>query len=288
MGPVRCWVTGVFVPLEQLAPLAQRAEELGYEGLTLPDHAVMPARIDSPYPGGRLDWPQDAHWPDVWVTIGALAATTTRLRFLTSVYVLAARHPLVAARAVATAAALSGGRVVFGVGVGWMDEEQRAMGADPRTRGARTDEALPPLRRLWAGELVEHRGPHYDWPALSVHPTPPAPVPVWIGGESEAALRRAATLGDGWITEHPADRVAHWVARLGELRAQAGRAGEPFAVAAAVRRPLRPGEAATLGDGGVGHLMVQPWHWDDGDPALLATKLRGLEGFADAHPELFG
>jgi probable F420-dependent oxidoreductase len=271
------------VPADQLLPIARLADELGFEGVSYPDHAVMPVRITSPYPGGTVPWSPDSDWPDAWVTIGAAAAVTSRLRFVTNVYVLPARHPLVVARAVATAAFHSGGRVVVGVGVGWMGEEFAALGEDFATRGARTDEAITVLRGALSGGPFEHHGPRYDFPPLHVRPTGPAPVPIWVGGESDAALRRAALLADGWITEHPVERTGPWIERIRTLRADAGLPPEDYAVAVACWRSPTDEDRSAFDRLGVGHVKVQPWHWHGGDPAPLAAKLTALERFARDH-----
>jgi alkanesulfonate monooxygenase SsuD/methylene tetrahydromethanopterin reductase-like flavin-dependent oxidoreductase (luciferase family) len=189
----------------------------------------------------------------------------------------------VVARAVATAAWASGGRVVLGVGVGWMAEESAALGQDFGTRGRRTDEAITVLRSALAGGPVAHEGTAYAFPALHVRPTAAAPVPIWVGGESDAALRRAALLADGWITEHPAERCDAWLARIRELRAGAGLADGPFEVAVACWRDPTEADRVAFDRLGVGHVKVQPWQWHEGDRSTLAVKLAALERFADRH-----
>jgi probable F420-dependent oxidoreductase len=279
---VRYWVSCVMVPADQQVPLAVAAEELGFEGVTYPDHPVMPERITSPYPGGTVPWAADSDWPDVWVLIAAAAARTQRLRFATNVYVLPARHPLVVARAVATAAWVSGGRVALGVGVGWMAEESMALGEDFRTRGRRTDEAIAVLRGALAGGPTEHHGEFFDFPPLHVRPTSPTPVPIWVGGESEAALRRAAH-ADGWITEHPVERTEGWLERIREHRAAAGLDDDGYEVAVACWRPPTDADLDAFARLGVDHVKVQPWQWHEGDRSTLATKLAALERFAERH-----
>src|SRR5690606_25938070 len=136
-------VPTAFSPAAHVVPLARAAEEAGWDVVAVSDHLAYPERIASRYPytkDGSIRWDADTSWPDPWVAIGAMAGATTRLRFLTNVYVLALRHPLLAARQVATAAALSGDRVALGIGVGWCREEYELAGQDCRTRGRRTDE----------------------------------------------------------------------------------------------------------------------------------------------------
>jgi len=196
-------VTTAFSPVSHLCAMARAAEAHGWDAVAISDHVAHPERIESPYPytrDGTLRWTEDTAWPDPWVAIGAMAAVTSRVRFLTNVYVLALRNPFLAARAVATAAALSGDRVALGVGVGWCREEFDLAGQPFAHRGARTDEMIEVLRKLWSGAFVEHHGRFYDFPRVRVLPAPGAPVPIYGGGLSEPALRRAARL-DGWLSD---------------------------------------------------------------------------------------
>jgi probable F420-dependent oxidoreductase len=280
------WVNMLEVPATELLTLAMRSEQLGFAGVAVADHLVVPARIDTPYPGGVRSWDQHTDWPDPWVSIGAMAGATTRLRFVTNVYVLPIRDPLVTAKAVATAAVLSGGRVVLGAGVGWMAEEFRQLGLSFRTRGARTDEIIAILRLAWATGRVEFHGRFYDFAEVHVRPVPAQPVPMWIGGESERAVDRAARLGDGWISGRTLPEVAPLIARLHRRRQAAGRDALPFDVAVSARRAPSPAELTDLERAGVGHLKVQPWAAGAAAgtaSADLDDKLRALDSFAASH-----
>src|SRR5215217_5577939 len=128
-----------------------------------------------------------------------MAAVTHRLRFSNAVYIAPARPLLEVAKLVAAAAVVSQGRVALAAGVGWMREEYDLMGQDFATRGKRLDEMIPSLRELWKGGWVSWNGEHYQVPEMMIEPHPPTPVPVYCGGESDAALRRAARLCDGWV-----------------------------------------------------------------------------------------
>src|SRR5262245_65011655 len=121
-----------------------------------------------------------------------MAQVAKRLLFSTSVYLPCLRHPLHVAKSVATASVLSGGRVALGVGVGWVREEFEVLGEDFATRGARLDEGIEVMRKVWAGGLVEHHGRFYDFPPLAMEPRPVAEVPVWIGGRRPRARRPGA------------------------------------------------------------------------------------------------
>jgi probable F420-dependent oxidoreductase len=274
------WINALLVPADELLPLAQAADELGFTGIALADHSVMPERIHSQYPGGKMPWDTRMTWPDVWVQIGAMATVTQRLRFATNVYILPARHPLVVARAVSTAASISGDRVVLGVGVGWMAEEFLALGERFDNRGARANESLEILRMAFAGGPVEYAGEHYTFSRLTIQPAPKAPVPIWVGGESPAALRRAARLGDGWISGRTPDSMKPHLDTLAREREAAGRAHLPFALASSAHRAPTDGDLRAWGELGIDHLKVQPWSWGDAREAGLDAKLASLEHFA--------
>ena len=146
---MRYWINLIGVAYDHLFPIAAEAELLGFAGLALADHLAVPTLIESPYPGGVRSWTETGDWPDVWVMIGAMAAVTTRLRFVTNVYIVPMRHPLITAKAVGTTSVISNGRVVFGAGIGWMVEEFESAASSFRTRGKRTDEVPRILRDAW-------------------------------------------------------------------------------------------------------------------------------------------
>jgi probable F420-dependent oxidoreductase len=279
---VQFWVNLLGTPFADFVPVARRADELGYAGVAVSDHLVVPEHIESRYPGGNRPWGQHTDWPDAWVAIGAMAAVTTSLRFVTNVSIVALRHPLVTAKAVATAAGLAPGRVVLGVGVGWMREEYDALGSRFDDRGARTDEAIAIMRTAWTDGVVEHRGRHYGFEAVHVRPVPPAPVPIWVGGESEAALRRAAERGDGWISGRPLGTALELVADVRGRRRRAERPDEPFAIAVSSPSDLGEDDVARAVEAGVDHLKVAPWDGLGGD-VTVADRLRALDRFAERH-----
>jgi len=274
-----------FVEPGQLLDVARSADACGLDALAISDHVCFPERIGSAYPyapDGKPFWDATAPWPDPWVTIGAMAAVTTRLRFLTNVYVLPARHPLLVAKAVGTAAVLSGDRVILGIGVGWMREEFELLGEDFDTRGRRTDEAIGILRALWRGGAVAHHGRFYRFAPLTMSPAPSRPIPIYVGGESEPALRRAARHGDGWISVlHTRDELRPLVARLHALRAEHGRSAEPFDLVVSCSEAFDLDGCRRLEELGVTTVLTAPWLLYGGDPTSLAAKQRSLERFAD-------
>jgi probable F420-dependent oxidoreductase len=273
-----------FSPASHFCAMARAAEESGWDMVAISDHVAHPARIASPYPytaDGSIRWDENTAWPDPWVSIGAMAAVTRRLRFVTNVYVLALRNPFLAAKAVATAAALSGDRVALGVGVGWMREEFELAGQEFASRGRRTDEMIVVLRKLWSGEYVEHAGRHYRFDRVRMLPAPGAPVPIYGGGLSEPALRRAARL-DGWVSDiHTRAELAEIAASLRRFRAEAGLAAEPFALIAACSDAFDADGIRRLGEIGVTHYATAPWLFYGGSWDSLESKVDGMRRFAD-------
>lgn len=277
---MKYWINAGFLGLEQLVPVAQAAERLGYEGVTLPDHLFFPEDFSSKYPysaDGDIMWPSDAPWPDCWVAIAAMAQATTTLQFATGVFIAPLREVFNLAKSVGTVAGLAGGRVTCGFGAGWLEEEFATVGLAFESRGARFDEMLQVLPLLWSGEFVEFHGEHIDFQPLRMLPSAPK-VPLLIGGNTRPALRRAA-LNDGWIaTFTEIHDVARMMSELHELRAASDRAGEPLTVQV-VGSPKVARDSDALAGMGV-HSIVVP------AVALGATwstadVIAGLEKFAE-------
>jgi probable F420-dependent oxidoreductase len=282
---VRFLASLAFSHTTELLELARGAEASGWDGVVVSDHVVHPERIATPYPytpDGAPRWQASAPWPDPWVAIGAMAAVTRRLRFLTGIFVLPLRSPFLVAKAVGTAALLSNHRVALGIGAGWMEEEFRLLEQPFRDRGRRMDEMIEVLRKLWTGEMVEHHGRFYDFDRLQMSPGVPERIPIYCGGVSEAALRRAARLADGWISDlHTTEELRRLVARVRLLRAERGRAEEPFDVVAACSDAADADAYRRLERAGVTHLLTQPWVFYTGASRDPADKRDGLRRFAD-------
>ncbi|WP_433511351.1 TIGR03619 family F420-dependent LLM class oxidoreductase [Nonomuraea sp. CA-143628] len=283
---MRFWLGASFADTDQFLELARTAERCGFDTLTLSDHLFY-ADFATPYPyskSGRPRWTAETHWPDVWVTIGAMSAVTTTLRFAPNVYIAPARDLFTVAKQVSTAAVLSRDRVTFGVGVGWCAEEFAATGQDFHTRGRRLNEMIPALRDLWTGDTVTIDG----LPELSISPTPAQPIPVMVGGDSEAALRRAAKLGDGWIgnriyTEEQLDTVLDSLRRLLN---ENGRTG-PFEIIAPLAVLPDADTYRHFAAKGVTGTMAAPWwlatpeekqRYGEG---TLELKIATMERFAE-------
>lgn len=281
---LRFCVSGAFSPPEELVPLATAADEHGWSTFTIADHLVNPVATRSTYPytdDGARRWEMGTPWPDPWVTIGHLSAVTTRLRFLTTVYILPARMPVHVAKQVGTAAALSGNRVELGIGMGWMEEEFDLAGTPFGKRGKRADEMIDVLRKLWSGEVVEHHGEHFDVPPLEMLPAPTAPVPIIVGGTSDAALRRAAR-NDGWVSDlHTIEELAAIRQKIEGYRQEYGRTQVPFSMYGSARDAWDLDGYRRVAEAGVTHLVTMPWYFYAGADADLAGKLDGIMRFGE-------
>ena len=217
----------------ELVEIARAADRAGFAYVASCDHVAIPRRLAPA---------MSTVWYDPVATLAYLAAVTERVRLLSHVAVVGLRHPLVTAKQYATLDHLSGGRLILGVGAGHVEEEFEALGADFRHRGAVLDESIDALRAaLGPGEFPEHHGKLYDFEGLGQRPRPAQPrVPVWVGGSSPAAVRRAALKGDGWLPQgDPRDRLPAQIDTLRRLRAEAG-IEEPLTVGA-ITEPLYVG-----------------------------------------------
>lgn len=276
---MKLWQALSFTETAELVPLARTCEEAGFDGIFLSDHVFVPGRLASKYPyspdGSPPFTPATEH-PEPWAAICAMAQVTTRIWFSTAVYLAPLRHPLHVAKSLATASVLSGGRVVLGVGVGWVREEFDVLGHDFHTRGAQLDEGLDVLRKVWSGGLVEHHGRFFDFAPLASEPHPVAPIPIWIGGTSQGALRRAAR-HDGWIGSGDTPESATDVLlRLRALRREAGREGAPFEAIVAVVGDPDPAVYRRLEDAGATGFVSYPPGYLLGPGCSLDAKRRAI------------
>jgi probable F420-dependent oxidoreductase len=251
------------IPPSQYLDVARAGEAAGFDHISVPDNVIYPESISAPYPyseDGRRIWDADTPSMDPWVVIPAMAAVTSRIRFFTNVLKLAIREPILVAKTLSSAACLSGGRVGLGVGLSWMPEEFRYLHQDMQSRGARVDEAIEVIRALLAGGMVEYHGRYYDFDRLQISPTPPAQVPIYVGGTTPAALRRAARLGDGWLSMiHEPDELRELIGQLFAERETAGRPRAGFEVKVLWPGPLDLDQVRELEDLGATDVLVTPW-----------------------------
>jgi len=253
------------------------ADGLGYESVWLPEHLVFTAAMSrSPHPGEtHPPVPPETPIFDAFAYLAFLAGRSERVRLGTHVYNIGLRHPFVAARAVQTLDIVSNGRVEFGVGASWLEEEWIATELDFAGRGRRVDEAIEVCRRLWTEPEVSYHGEHFNFDGVVFEPKPvqrPGP-PIVVGGESAAALRRAARLGDGWIgMGHTFESATAQIGRLRRELERNGRSLDGFAVCLG-------GVVDTVADVerwesiGVTRLIVSPWRRSPG-------AVDGLHAFA--------
>jgi len=242
--------------------VTEEADRLGYESVWLPEHLVIPVALEGSPIHGAEHPPIPANIPvfDALAYLSYLAGRTTKIRFATHVYNIGLRHPFTTARAVTTLDVVSGGRLEFGIGASWLAAEWQAVGLDFASRGRRVDECVAVCRRLWTEPVIEHHGEFFDFEPVTFEPKPvqqPHP-PIHVGGDGRAALRRAATVGDGWIPmNHTLEQLPQALERLNQLRDGSGREGR-------VEVTLG-GEATTPHDldryraAGVDRVIVRPW-----------------------------
>ncbi len=278
---MKFYVSTAFLDTREAVEIAKAADDLGYDGIAIPDHVVNLETLATPYPytkDGRRRWESFTDWPDPWVMIGAIALATSRLQFVTTVYLPAMRDPYSAAKAIGTAAYLAEGRLQLGVGVGWCREEFELLGQQFARRGRRTDEMLELMKALWAPGWTEFSGEFYTAPKLEMEPSPP-PIPIYVGGLSDIALRRAAR-HDGWIGDLiSTDQALERVARLRELRAEEGLGMDDFAVLTPLTDAFTPEHYARAEAGGITGIVTQPWMFFAGPQATTAEKIDGMRRF---------
>lgn len=292
---MKFWLSLVSVmEVDQLVEIARFAEEVGFHGITVADHLVMPAKIESKYPyteDGAVFWPEDTPWPDPWITLTAMGMVTKKLRLMSNIYLAALRDPFTAAKSISTASVLTGGRVACGLSAGWIKEEYDLLHVDFASRGRRLDELIVAMRKLWTGKVVSHRGEFFDFEAIMC-PAPSAPIPVWCGGGSKAAMRRAA-MNDGWLPlAMTLDQMREASAGIRGMRAEAGLPQAGYTICHVPAEPL----TASVTDGlkqleirdivAIGPWLRTPWdveNWtDDGDDIrLIEVKKKAMVRFAE-------
>lgn len=281
------------LPPDHLVPLARAAEEAGFASIAVPDSVFFPEQTSGSYPfteDGSRWWAPETPFVDPFVAVSAMAAVTERIRFFTNVVKLPLRDPLLVAKQVSSIAALSHDRFALGVGVSWIPEEFLWTGTSKRTRGARTDEAIEIIRKVCAGggpRWVEHEGRHYQFGRLMISPAPDAPVRILVGGHSEAAMRRAARLGDGWISANVTEaQLGELLDEMRRMLAEEGRTDEGFEVNALAVDVFDSDGFRRLADLGVTEAQVVPWFYYGGDFNDLQVQVDSLHRFAETvmHP----
>jgi probable F420-dependent oxidoreductase len=225
-----------------IGTMAAELERAGFDSLWVSDHVVMPAAINSPYPfaaDGKPTWPSDVPYFDAMIALAMIAAQTQKVSIGTAVLVLPQRNPVILAKQAASIDVLSGGRLILGIGAGWLAEEFDALNVPFDTRGQRFTEWVELLRRCWTGTPDAFDGQHYRLPAgILAMPPPEHEIPLLVGGHSRVAIARAATIGNGWLAQQSALALDTGAVQqaIVQLRQDAGRAGrDPDALRVAIR-----------------------------------------------------
>jgi probable F420-dependent oxidoreductase len=266
--------------------LARAAEEAGYDSMIVPDSICYPLHADSVYPfnpDGSREFLEDKPFLEPFALIPALGAVTTTLRFTTFVLKLPVRDPVLTAKQATSTAVLTGGRLVLGVGVSPWREDYEVLGIPWAGRGRRMDEEIAILRGLTAGGYFEYHGQVFDLPPVKIAPVPSEPIPILIGGHSDAALRRAARAGDGWMHGggDPAD-LPGLLEKLARFRREEGTEGRPFEIHVISTDAYTHDGLRRLADQGVTDVIVGfRWPYVTGpDTEPLETKLTNLRRYA--------
>jgi probable F420-dependent oxidoreductase len=269
------------------APLALAAEDAGYHAIVVPDSICYPEESASVYPfnpDGTRDFLEDKPFLEPFSLIPALGAITERIRFVTFVLKLPVRNPVLVAKQATSVAVLTGNRLALGVGSSPWREDYRVLGVPWADRGRRLDEEIAIIRGLSAGGYFAYHGVSFDLPPIKIAPVPAEPIPILIGGHSDAALRRAARAGDGWMHGggDPED-LPRLLARLAEFRCQEATADRPFEIHVISEDAYSVDGVRRLEEQGVTDVIVGfRWPYEVGpDREPIEEKVAKLRRFAD-------
>lgn len=267
-------------------PLARAAEELGFAGFTMPDSLIYPKASDTAYSytedGGR-EFLENKPFVESFILATAIGAATTRLELTTNVVKLPVRPPLYSAKLAASVAAITGDRFNLGVGLSVWPEDYAAMGVDYARRGRRFDECLEIVRGLCAGGYFEFRGEFYEIPPVKLNPVPAKPLPIFIGGHSDAAFKRAARFDGFMFAGGGPDELAGPIAAINAARAEAGTADRPFRIFATAMGDFSVDTIRRLEDLGVTDMPVafRNLYAMEEDTQPLEAKIDDMKRFAD-------
>lgn len=269
----------------QYLPLAQAAEEVGFDAFVIPDSIAYPEVSDSKYPytpDGNREFLDGAPFIDPFILAATLAAATKTLRFHTFVVKLPIRHPVLVAKQAASVAVMSGNRFSLGVGLSPWPEDFEICDVPWKARGKRMNEMMEMIRGLTTGEFFSYEGDTFQLQSIKMSPTPSEPIPLLVGGHSDAALRRAVRLGDGWM-HAGGDQVEleSMIRRIQVLRKELGVESQPFEIHAASYLALMPDGLRQLEDLGVTDAVIGFRPPYQADTTTLETKLQSIQMYAD-------
>ena len=269
----------------QYVPLAQAAEEVGFDAFVIPDSIAYPKHSDSKYPytpDGNREFLEGAPFIEPFILAATLAAVTKTLRFHTFVVKLPVRHPVLVAKQAASVAVMSGNRFSLGVGLSPWPEDYDICHVPWKGRGKRMNEMMEMIRGLTSGEYFSYEGEHFQLQSIKMTPTPTEPIPLLVGGHSDAALRRAVTLGDGWMHAGGDQlELETMIGKLHAMRKDLGVEDRPFQIHAASYLALTPDGIRQLEDLGVTDALIgfRPPYEKDTTP--LETKIESIRMYAD-------
>lgn len=273
------FASSIGTDMDSALEICRRADAVGFESVWGGEHVVRPDAISSPYPyseDGSMPGEPDTLIPDPLIWLAYVAAAAPTMQLGTCILIVPQRNPLVLAKELATLDHLSGGRVELGLGVGWMKEEFEALGIPWERRGARNDEYVEAMRALWAGPHAEYHGEFVDFDPVTSSPRPVnGDIPILVGGDSPAAIRRAARMAQGYFpgTTDPAG-LAELIDRLGQEAAARDRSVEEIAIHAIFGAQMADPEAGIgqMAEVGVSRIMV---------PAFFFAGEGGLDRLAE-------
>jgi len=267
---------------ENMIDVVQHAEAAGIESVWTFEHVMVPTDYESKYPyakSGKMGIPPEGWFIDPLISLAHVAAATKTIRLGTGVNIFPQTNPLLFAKQAASLDALSGGRLTLGLGIGWLAEEYRAMGTPFERRGARFDDYLEAVKKVWSGDVVEHESEFLSWHGFKSHPTPaqkPHP-PILIGGVTKKTLERVVTAAQGWYA--PSDAPGELAEKIGELKEMAAEASRPFDeidITVNWRLAKRPDALAEYEDLGINRAVVLLGSTGESDPRkaidLIASR----------------
>jgi probable F420-dependent oxidoreductase len=269
-------------------PLARAADAAGYHSMVVADSICYPRDSDATYPytaDGDREFLEDKAFVETFTLIAAMGAVTRRIRFTPFVLKLPIRPPVLVAKQASSVAFLTGNRLSLGVGLSPWPEDYSVMGVPWKSRGKRMDEAIDIVRGLTSGNYFEYQGDVFDLPAVKMAPAPTERIPILVGGHSDAALRRAATRGDGWMhAGGDGDELERLLVRLGEIRRAEGTDGNPFEIHAISFDAYTPDGVRRLEEKGVTDAIVgfRVPYIKGPDSESLERKIEHLERFAES------
>ena len=269
----------------QYVPLAQAADQAGYHALTIPDSICYPEFSDSKYPytpDGNREFLDGKPFIEPMILAATLAAVTERLCFSTFVVKLPIRNPVLMAKQAMSLAVMSQNRFTFGVGISPWPEDFAITGTPWKGRGRRMDEMIEVIRGLSTGDYYEFHGEFFDIQSIKMSPAPTVPIPILIGGHSDAALRRAARVGDGWMhAGGDLEDLRKMMERLSEFRLEYGREKEPFEIHVISMDGYTVEGLKRLADVGVTDVIIGFRNSYEKDETPLQKKLDSINTFAD-------